>query len=252
MTASQPGYVAFRDAYFARLPLASAPRVLALGCGTGVEVRALRQRPEFNGTIVGLDHSPHFIGKARRLSAKEGLDRDVEYRVGDAHQLDLPNESFDIVLAHTLVSHLTDPLGVLREVQRVVKPGGVVAIFDGDYASLTLSHSDPDLAKRVEEVILEMITNNPRVMRDMPRLLEEAMLELVGTTPHIYAEVGRGSFFANFSESYAAVLKSSGMLPEDDVERWRTGLAQAVSDGTFFGASNYYTYLARRPAAVTM
>ena len=97
-----------------------------------------------------------------------------------------------------------------------------------------------------------MITNNPRVMRDMPRLLEEAMLELVETTPHIYAEVGRGSFFANFSESYAAVLKSSGMLPEDDVERWRTELAQAVSDGTFFGASNYYTYLARRPAAVTM
>lgn len=252
MTASEPGYVAFRAAYFARLPLASAPRVLALGCGTGVEVRALRQRPEFNGTIVGLDHSPHFIGEARRLSAKEGLDRDVEYRVGDAHQLNLPNESFDIVLAHTLVSHVTDPLGVLREVQRVVKPGGVVAIFDGDYASLTLSHSDPDLAKRVEEVILEMITNNPRVMRDMPRLLEEAMLELVETTPHIYAEVGRGSFFANFSESYAAVLKSSGMLPEDDVERWRTELAQAVSDGTFFGASNYYTYLARRPAAVTM
>jgi len=247
--ATDPGYVAFRDAYFARLPLASAPRVLALGCGTGVEVRALRQRPEFNGTIVGLDHSPNFIAEARRLTTREGLDRDVEYRVGDAHQLDLPDARFDVVLAHTLVSHVTDPLGVLREARRVVKPGGVVAIFDGDYASLTFSHPDPDLARRVEETLLELVVNNPRVMRDMPRLLRDAGLELSEATPHIYAEIGSGSFFANFSESYGTILKGSGLLPEDDVERWRTELAQAVVAGTFFGASNYYTYLARRAEA---
>jgi SAM-dependent methyltransferase len=250
--ASDPGYIAFRDAYFAKLPLASAPRVLALGCGTGVEVRALRQRPEFNGTIVGVDHSPQLTKEARRLTAKEGLERNVEYRVGDAHQLDLPDASFDVVLSHTLVSHVTDPLGVLREARRVVKPGGVVATFDGDYASLTLSHSDPDLGKRAEEAILELIVNNPRVMRDMPRLLRDAGLELSEATPHVYAEIGSGSFFANFAESYATVLGSSGLLTEGEVERWRTELAQSVVEGTFFGASNYYTYLARRPEAASM
>jgi SAM-dependent methyltransferase len=181
------------------------------------------------------------------LTAIEGLDREVEYRVGDAHQLDLPDESFDVVLAHTLVSHVTDPLAVLREARRVVRAGGVVAIFDGDYASLTFSHSDPDLAKRVEETLLELIVNNPRVMRDMPRLLRDAGLELSEATPHIYAEIGSGSFFVNFSESFAAVLGSSGLLPEHEVERWRTEIAQSVPDETFFGASNYYTYLARRP-----
>ena len=245
--ATDPGYIAFRDAYFNRLPLADAPRVLALGCGTGVEVRALRQRPEFNGEIVGIDQSPRLIDEARRLSAEEGLDRGVEFRVGDAHQLDFPDESFDVVLAHTLISHVTDPLGVLREARRVVKSGGMVAIFDGDYASLTFSRSDPDLARRVEETLLELIINNPRVMRDMPRLLKEAGLELAEATPHIYAEIGGGSFFANIPESYAAILKGSGLLPESEVERWRTELAQSVIEGTFFGASNYYTYLARRP-----
>jgi ubiquinone/menaquinone biosynthesis C-methylase UbiE len=249
--ASDPGYVAFRDAYFARLPLASASRVLALGCGTGVEVRALRQRPEFNGTIIGLDHNPHLIDEGRRLTAKEGLDRDVEYRVGDAHQLDLPDESFDVVLAHTLVSHVTDPVRVLREARRVVKRDGMVAIFDGDYASLTFSHSDPDLAKRVEETLLDLLINNPRVMRDMPRLLRDAGLELSDATPHIYAEIGSGSFFANIPESYAMILKGSGLLPEGEVERWRTELAHAVVEGTFFGASNFYTYLARRPSEAT-
>jgi hypothetical protein len=140
----------------------------------------------------------------------------------------------------------------LQEAHRVIKPDGVVAIFDGDYASLTFSHSDPDLARRVEETLLELIVNNPRVMRDMPRLLRDAGLELSEVTPHIYAEIGSGSFFVNFSESFAAVLGSSGLLPEDEVGRWRTELAQSVVEGTFFGASNYYTYLARRPAAATI
>jgi len=249
--ATDSGYVAFRDAYFAKLSLTSAPRVLALGCGTGVEVRALRQRPEFNGEIVGVDQSPRLIEEARRLTTEEGLDHDIEYRVGDAHHLDLPDESFDVVLAHTLVSHVTAPLGVLREARRVVKRYGIVAIFDGDYASLTLSHSDPDLAKRVEETLLALLINNPRVMRDMPRLLRDAGLELIESTPHIYAEIGSGSFFANVPESYATILKSSGLLPEDEVEHWRMELAQSVVEGTFFGASNYYTYLARRAAEAT-
>src|SRR6266511_2953868 len=108
--ATDPGYVAFREAYFAKLPLATARRVVALGCGTGVEVRALRRRPEFRGEVLGVDHSSKLIDEARRRTAEEGLDGGVEYRVGDAHALNLPDAAFDIVLAHTLLSHVTDPL----------------------------------------------------------------------------------------------------------------------------------------------
>jgi ubiquinone/menaquinone biosynthesis C-methylase UbiE len=246
---TDPGYVAFREAYFAKLPLSTARRVLALGCGTGIEVRALKRRPEFAGAIVGMDHSPQLIGEARLLTAAEGLDDGIEYRVGDAHALDVDEASFDVVLAHTLISHVSNPTTVLMEACRVVAPGGTVAIFDGDYASLTFAHPDPDLAARVEETLLEVLINNPRVMRDLPRLLREARLELVEATVHAYAEIGNGSFFANIPESYAAILSNSGLLPAEEVERWRAWQAQAVVEGVFFGASNYYTYLARRPAS---
>jgi ubiquinone/menaquinone biosynthesis C-methylase UbiE len=245
---TDPGYVAFREAYFAKLPLATARRVLALGCGTGIEVRALKRHPDFTGEVVGIDHSPHLVAEAQRLTAEEGLADGVAYRVGDAHALDLGDASFDVVLAHTLVSHVTDPAQVLREACRVAAPGGTVAIFDGDYASLTFAHPDPELAKHVDETLLEVLVNNPRVMRDLPRLLREAGLELVDASSHAYADIGTGGYFANFVETFGPLLADSGLLPDEDVARWRAWQAQALAEGTFFGASNFYAYLARRPA----
>jgi ubiquinone/menaquinone biosynthesis C-methylase UbiE len=47
---------------------------------------------------------------------------------------------FDIVILHTLISHADDPARVLGEARRVVRPGGTVAVFDGDYASLTFAY----------------------------------------------------------------------------------------------------------------
>src|SRR5262245_9566022 len=70
---TDPEFVALREAYFAKLPLVAARRILALGCGTGVEVRALKRRPGFRGEIVGVDHSPRLIDEAKRRTAAEGL-----------------------------------------------------------------------------------------------------------------------------------------------------------------------------------
>jgi ubiquinone/menaquinone biosynthesis C-methylase UbiE len=248
--ASDPTFVALREAYFDKLPLATARRVLALGCGTGVEVRAMKRRPEFAGEVVGIDLSPRLIEKARRLTAAEGLLDGVEYRVGDACALDLPAASFDIVLAHTLLSHVPDPRAVLREIHRVARPIAMVAVFDGDFASLTFAHPDPALGRRVEETLQEVFVNSPRVMRDLPRLLKQAGLELVEATAHAYADIGAGTFFANMVETFGPILADAGMLPVDEVEDWRAEQARSLAEGTFFGASNFYTYLARRPVAL--
>ncbi|MEA2598559.1 MAG: hypothetical protein QOF01_5028 [Thermomicrobiales bacterium] len=216
--------------------------------GTGIEVRALKRCPAFAGEVVGVYHNPRLVEEARRLTDAEDLADGIEYRSGDAHALDFADASFDIVLAHTLLSHVTDPLTVLREARRVVAPDGTVAVFDGDYASLTFAHPDLDLAERVEEALLEVLVNNPRVMRELPRLLREAGLELAEATAHAYADVGAGGFFANLVASYGPSLATAGLLPPEEVERWQAWQAQAVAEGIFFGASNDDTYLAQRPA----
>ncbi len=244
--AKDAAFVRLRDAYFEKLPLASSGAVLDIGCGTGVIGRALAKRPGFSGRVLGVDQSPALIDAARRLAAEEGVGEHVEFQVGDVHALDYPKASFDIVIAHTLLSHVTDPLAVLKEAARVTRPGSVVTIFDGDYASLTFAHPDPAFAKAVDEALISAVVNNPRVMRDLPRLAHEAGLKLTETIAHNYAEVGTGSFFANLAEAYAPLITRSGLLPADQVELWIGQQRRSVQDGTFFAACNYYAYLTLR------
>jgi ubiquinone/menaquinone biosynthesis C-methylase UbiE len=241
------GYAQRSQAYFRRLPLAEARRILALGCGTGIEVRALRHliRPEV--VITGVDHSATLVDAARRLTDEEGLSGNVTYQVGDAHHLPYGDAEFDIVTLHTLISHVDDPPQVLREARRLVRPGGTVAIFDGDYESLTFAHPDHALAKTVEEKLVKLIVANPRIMRDLPRLLQETGLELVEAEGVLYANIGSSRFWVSAAESYGVLLARSGLLPQALVDDWRAFQVQSVADNTFFGASNYYTYLTRRP-----
>ena len=241
------GYARRSQAYLPRLPLAHARRILALGCGTGIEVRALRRLTRPSTAIVGIDHSPALIDAARRLTADEGLTDNVTYQVGDAHHAPYGDAEFDIITLHTLISHVEDPLQVLGEARRLVRPGGTVAIFDGDYASLTFAYPDHALAKTIEEKLIELIVANPRIMRDLPRLLPAAGLELVEADGTLYANIGSSRFWVGAAESYGVLLARTGLLPPALVDDWRAFQVRSVTDNTFFGASNYYTYLTRRP-----
>ncbi len=246
--ATDAGYVAMSQAYFERLPLSPPCRVLALGCGTGVEVRALRRSVDPAVALVGIDHSGALVERARQQTADEGLSENVEFLTGDAHDLPYSEAEFDVVTLHTLISHVEDPGRVLAEARRVLRPGGTTAIFDGDYASLTFAHPDPVIAVTVEEKLKQIMVANPRVMRDLSRLLQEADLDLVTAAGAVYADIGTGSFWANAAEAYAALLGRSGLLPVQVVEDWRAEQADANARKAFFGASVYYTYLARRPS----
>lgn len=242
-----PVFTNLRDAYLDKLPLTAAAGVLELGCGTGVVARAVAAREGFVGRTTGVDHSPVFIEAARRLAADEGVGDQTEFQVGDVHALGYLDASFDIVIAHTLISHVTDPLAVLREAARVVRPGGRVAIFDGDYASLTYAYPDPALGKAMDEALVSAVFNNPRVMPSLPRLLREVGLALTETLPQLCAEIGSGSYFKSFAETYAPLVARAELVPAEQVERWLAEQRRAMEQGTFFAACCYYTFLAQHP-----
>jgi hypothetical protein len=63
---------------------------------------------------------------------------------------------------------------------------------------------------------------------------------------HVYCEVGTGRFFAGAAESYAPMIKNSGLVDGDTVDTWLHGQRHALEQRTFFAACNYYTYLALR------
>ena len=236
-----PTFVAYREAYLELIDLPRTAAVLEIGCGTGVVTRAIAARDGFVGTVTGVDQSPHFIAVAESLAADS-----MEFAVGDAHALDFADASFDAAVAHTLVSHVRDPLAVLAEAARVVRPGGTVAIFDGDYASITFACSDARLGAAMEAAVQSIIMSSPRVMRELPRLLPGAGLRLTATQAHVYAEAGSSTFMLNLAETYAPLVAKTGQLPAADVEAWLADQRRSAADGTFFAACNYYAFVARR------
>jgi len=70
---------------------------------------------------------------------------EVEFRVGDVYSLALPDNAVDVVHAHQVLQHLTDPVAALREMARVCRSGGVLAVRDVDYAAMTWFPADEGL-----------------------------------------------------------------------------------------------------------
>ena len=232
--------------YLDAMQIDTAATVLDIGCGTGVAARAIARRRGFSGRVLGIDLSPALAQTAAKLAADEGLGDRVEFRPGDSRKLDLAGGTFDAVVAHTLLSHIDDPLVVVKETARLVRPGGMVGIFDGDYASMTFGHADPAKGKAYDDAIIRGVVTSPRVMRQMPRLLQAAGLHLVATFPYIVAEVGKADFWALAIKSFRRLVPKSGVMTEQEADAWAESLRANSLSGIFFGASNYYGYVARR------
>ena len=246
--ATDPTFVAYGEAYLALIDLPHAAAVLDLGCGTGVMARAIAARDDFAGTVTGVDQSPDFIAAAERLAADEGVGDRIEFVVGDAHALDLPAASFDAVVAHTLVSHVRDPLAVLAQAARVTRPGGSVAIFDGDYASLTFGVLGPAARRgdggrlpvdHHERAAGDARAPAPAAAGRAPAGRHAGPRARGGRDEQLLPQPGR--------DLRAAGGLDAGSLPAADVDAWLADQRRSAADGTFFAACNYYAYVGRRP-----
>ncbi len=109
--------------------------LLDIGSGPGT-ITADLARLVAPGRVTALETSDEIVALTRAGVTAAGVDN-VDYLVGDVHALDLPDDSFDVVHAHQVLQHLPDPIQALREMVRVCRPGGVVAVRDADYSAFT-------------------------------------------------------------------------------------------------------------------
>ena len=239
-------YMSMLYEYLDYLDFSNHPEILFLGCGTGVEVRELLARPNFNGNITALDISQALVDRGQSVFAEEGIGANVRWLVQDAQDTKLPDQSFDMVFAHTLISHVPDPEIVVNEIARLLKPGGITVIFDGDYATLTYGTDDPAYGKEMDEKIIRGLIANPRVMRSMPRMFRRAGLELQKSVGWVLTEVGKADFFLPSLDSLSALLPSAGVATPEEVEQFVEDQRKAHEEGTFFGGYNFYAMIAQK------
>ena len=120
-------------------------RVLDIGCGPGSITLDLAQRVA-PGEVVGVDASEAVVGLARQAAVDAG-DVGTRFEVADAMALPFADDSFDVVHAHQVMQHVGDPVGLLREMARVTRPGGLVAARDADYEAMTWAPAHPGLSR---------------------------------------------------------------------------------------------------------
>jgi SAM-dependent methyltransferase len=108
--------------------------VADFGCGPGVMSRMLAALVGPSGSVTGVDlHAPQ-VEQARQISESDGL-ANTRFIASDACATGLPASRFDLVYCRFLLLHLADPAACLGEMWRVLKPGGILLVEDGDLAS---------------------------------------------------------------------------------------------------------------------
>ena len=115
--------------------------LLDVGAGPGTITADLAERV---ARVDGLDPAPAAVAAAREHVAARGL-ANVRVEVGDVYALEAPDATYDVVHAHQVLQHLADPVAALREMRRVCRPSGLVAVRDADYAAMTWFPRTPEL-----------------------------------------------------------------------------------------------------------
>jgi SAM-dependent methyltransferase len=128
--------------------LSPGMRLLDVGCGPGTITLDLAARVA-PGQTTGVDRDAGVVGEAQRLLDMRATSG-VEFSTADAYALEFDDESFDVVHAHQVLQHLSDPVAALVEMRRVLKLGGVLAVRDSDYGGFIWAPSDPLLDRWME------------------------------------------------------------------------------------------------------
>lgn len=140
-----PGYSVTSRRFMARRRLEShgafivpylrlADCVLDCGCGPG-SISADIAEIVSNGSVHGVDQSDAQIAEARQVQIRPNL----FFHVATVYELPFDDCTFDVVFAHALFEHLSDPAAALREIRRVLKPGGTVGLCSPDFAAFVIA-----------------------------------------------------------------------------------------------------------------
>jgi SAM-dependent methyltransferase len=148
--------------------------LLDCGCGPGSITLDLAQAVA-PGRVIGIDIEPRQIEAARTLAADQRV-TNACFEVASTYELPFPDSAFDAVFANTVLLHLREPRRALAEMRRVLKPGGIVGVADGDFSTWLWEPATPVL-EQCRDLFLRVLQHNgldPFLARHYRRLLLES------------------------------------------------------------------------------
>lgn len=224
-----------------RLGLEPGHTVLDLGCGTGDHTREVAARLAPGGQAVGVDFSTSMIAEATRRQAAS--DAPVRFEHGDAQHLAFETGTFDACRTERMLCHVPDCQVALREMVRVVRPGGRVGVIDFDAAGTIIDHPDRATTGAFVATMTDVV-RNPWMGRALRRLMGEVGLVDIDVRPAIL-EIGYG-IVEPMIAMHAGLMLQSGVAAET-VEAWQHDLELANLKGTFYMGMTMFSAVGRKP-----
>ncbi len=226
-----------------QLALQRGLSVLEIGCGAGEDARAIARRVGPHGHVLGIDASPGIVAEATRRM--DGRNLAVEFRVGDAFALDLADASIDRCRMERVLMHVDgDPAAAVREIARVLRPGGRVVLFDLDWDALVIDGAERGLTRRIVRSYSDGVRNG-WVGSALPRLVRDAGLTDVTTIP--YAIELPFDFFGWIVSGHLDAALAAGDFTPQELISWWDALDAAHERHRFFATMLGFVVTGTKP-----
>lgn len=232
-----------------RAALAACPgdRVLDVGCGPGFYCAELLAEVGPTGSVVGIDGNPAMLALATgRCEAAAN----VEFHQADATSLPVPDASIDRALCVQVLEYVPDTAAALAEMQRALRPGGRIVIWDIDWATVSLYSEDPVRMERVMRAFDEHLAH-PSLPRTLATRLGAAGFTDVEMAAHAFSSC------ENDPETYgAAVLPGiRSFVPghqgitDEEAKAWLAEQRELGKRGEYFFSITQFSFAATKRQA---
>ncbi|PNE40805.1 MULTISPECIES: methyltransferase domain-containing protein [Streptomyces] len=212
--------------------------VLDLGCGPGTDLGTLAGAVTAAGAVLGIDRDQAMVDAARARTADEPV---VDVRLGDVHDLALPDRAADRARTDRVLQHVADPVLALGEIHRVLRPGGRLVMGEPDWETLTIDHPDRELTRAYTRHVADEVVRNAAVGRQLPRLAAASGFTVPSVVPvtSVFRDVRVADQILGLERTTRRAV-TAGYFTQDAAERWLAHLAE----GPFLAAVTFYIVVA--------
>lgn len=229
--------------YLGEITFREKAKVLEVGCGTGPVCRVLATWPNV-GEVIGVDPSGPLVEKARELASDiAGL----SFQKADGQELPFDDAAFDVVILHTILTHVPEQEKFLAEAFRVLRPNGWLGVCDGDFSTASLQICDPDPLESCTEALVQNFVHDRWLVRKMSSLVQNAGFRVNPLKSYGLVETISPALTLTWIDRGADAMAQKGSIGRELAEALKAEGRRRAESGAFYGYMAYASLTATKP-----